>query len=262
MEKPVIIVTGASRGLGLAAAKAAARMGARVVLAARTAEDLDRGVREIWDQGGEARRVSADVTQLGDCQRIVDAALEQYGQLDGLINNSGMIQPIAPLDAADPLAWQENWQVNLLGPVLMTRVALPHLRMKNGRVINVSSGASINAVSGWGAYATAKAALNHFTDILAIEEPEITAISFRPGMVDTEMQTEIREEGREGMSPEEYRRFVMAFEEGRLLQPEVPGEALACLALYASPEWSGEFISWDDPRLQALVQEKGKPFST
>ena len=258
MANPVIIVTGASRGLGLAAARSAASLGARVILAARTADALDRAARKIEAQGGEARAVPADVTSLDDCRRIIDTALSQYGQIDGLIHNSGMIQPIAPLASADPLAWQENWRVNLLAPVLLTRLALRHLRMTRGRVISVSSGASINVVRGWGAYSTAKAALNHFTAILAAEEPEITALAFRPGLVDTQMQAEIRSEGREGMGAEEYQRLSSAHDQGRLLPPEVPGEALACLALYASPEWSGEFVQWDDPRVQALVEKRGR----
>ncbi len=111
----------------------------------------------------------------------------------------------------------------------------------------------MKVIGGWGAYCTAKAALNHFNRVLASEEEHITAITFRPGVVDTEMQTTIREQGEEGMQSQAYERFVRLHQDGELLPPVVPGQAMAVLALYAPSEWSGEFIAWDEDRVQLLV---------
>jgi len=147
----------------------------------------------------------------------------------------------------------------LFGPVMLTQAALPHLRQRAGRVINVSSGAAVKVIQGWGAYCVAKAALNHFTRVLAEEEPAITAIALRPGKVDTAMQETIRKEGAGGMTASAHAGFVEAHARGELLPPEQPGRALAVLALHGPREWSGEFISWDEEKLQLLVEKHFPP---
>ena len=115
------------------------------------------------------------------------------------------------------------------------------------------------------AYSVAKAALNHFTRALAAEEPVITTIAVRPGVVDTDMQTTIRRHGATGMPAEIYARFVNYHERDELLPPEVPGCALAVLAFHAPQEWSGAFLAWDSEDVQSLVRryawETGLPLT-
>ncbi|HEX6304359.1 MAG TPA: SDR family NAD(P)-dependent oxidoreductase, partial [Anaerolineales bacterium] len=185
MTEPTLIITGASRGLGAATAKIAAQLGANVIINARSEEDLAAMAQEIQDSGGRALGVAGDVSRIEDCWRLVNKALRQYGQVDAIINNAGIIDPMATIAESDPHTWKENIAINLLGPVYLTQAALPHLRKQNGRVINVSSGAAVKVVEGWSAYCSAKAALNHFNRILASEEDAITAIAFRPGAIDT-----------------------------------------------------------------------------
>jgi NAD(P)-dependent dehydrogenase (short-subunit alcohol dehydrogenase family) len=253
MSSQTILVTGASRGLGAATARIAAQMQANVVLAARSEDDLKVVAQEIRDAGGQAHPVVGDVGQAADCQRIVAEAIETFGRLDALVNNAGVIGPLAPIADGDAQAWQENLTTNVLGPFMLTQAALPHLRQRQGRVINVSSGAAIKVISGWGAYCVSKAALNHFTRVLAEEEPEITTLSFRPGVVDTAMQITIRREGAEGMPAESYAEFIRYHEEGKLLPPEVPGCALAVLAFHAPHRWTGAFLPWNSEDVQSLV---------
>jgi NAD(P)-dependent dehydrogenase (short-subunit alcohol dehydrogenase family) len=88
-----------------------------------------------------------------------------------------------------------------------------------------------------------------------VEEKEITAIAVRPGVVDTDMQAAIRQDGRRGMPEETHARFTGYHESGQLLPPEAPGRALAALALYALREWSGQFLSWDERRVRELVEK-------
>lgn len=114
-------------------------------------------------------------------------------------------------------------------------------------MISVSSGAAVSAIGGWAAYCSAKAALNQFNAVLAVEEPLVTAVAVRPGVVDTEMQTVIRRDGGKGMDVGTHGRFLSYHERGELLPPEKPGLAIARLALYAPLELSGKFINWDDP---------------
>ena len=254
MSDLTILITGASRGLGAAAARAAAQLGANVVLTARSAADLEAVAEAVRRGGGQALAVPGDVGRPEDDEAVVARALERFGALDALVNNAGILGPVAPLAEAQADAWTENWAVNVLGPVLLTRAALPHLRERRGRVINVSSGAAVSPVPGWGAYCLSKAAVTHLTRMIAAEEPDVTAISFRPGVIDTDMQATIRREGARGMPPEEYERFVAYHRRGELLPPAVPGCALAVLAFYAPSEWSGSFLSWDEERVQALVR--------
>jgi NAD(P)-dependent dehydrogenase (short-subunit alcohol dehydrogenase family) len=117
----------------------------------------------------------------------------------------------------------------------------------------------VNVIGGWGAYSAAKAAINHLTHILASEEPDITVLALRPGIVNTGMQAAIREKGKSRMAEENYRWLNQMYEQGRLLPPEAPGRAIACLALFAPHEWSGEVVRWDDARVQELVQAYRPP---
>ena len=257
MTARAIIISGASRGLGAATARIAAHMGANVVLMARSADGLQAVARDVQALGAQALPFVGDVTQVADCQQAVDRAVDQFGQIDALINNAGVIEPIAPLASGDPEAWGQNLAVNLLGPVMLTQAALPHLRQRHGHVINISSGAAIKVIPGWAAYCSAKAALNHFTRMLAVEEPDITAIAFRPGIVDTTMQATIRTEGAEGMPEDDHARFVRFYEEGELLPPEVPACSVVVLAFHAPHEWSGAFVGTSEERVQSLVRQFG-----
>lgn len=251
-----VVVTGASRGLGAAIARLAAQLGANVVLNARSVGDLEQVAQNIRKAGGTALIAAGDVSQPEECQAVVKQAIERFGRIDALVNNAGMLEPLEPLANITLDAWQQNLAVNLLGPIVLTQAALPHLRESNGRVINVSTGAALDPIVGAAAYSVAKAALNQFTRALAGEERDITAIAFRPGVVDTEMQALIRRTGEEGMPPEVYESFVRYHREGDLLPPETPGRAGAILALYVPRAWSGEFLSWNADKVQALVSEK------
>jgi NAD(P)-dependent dehydrogenase (short-subunit alcohol dehydrogenase family) len=181
--------------------------------------------------------------------------MAHFGRIDGVINNAGIVEPIAAVAVGDSAGWERNLMINLLAPMQLVQTALPYLRESEGRVINVSSGAAVNAVSGWAVYCAAKAGLNHFTRVLAKEEPVITALAVRPGIVDTEMQATIRREGERGMPAGDHQRFVGYHEGGELLPPERPGRALAALALFAPVAWSGEFLAWDEERVEALVPD-------
>jgi NAD(P)-dependent dehydrogenase (short-subunit alcohol dehydrogenase family) len=169
--------------------------------------------------------------------------------VDALVNNAGAVQPIASIASADADAWRYNIEVNLLGPFHMTKAAIPHLRKQKGRIINVSSGAANIPVQAASAYCASKAALVHFTRVLAEEEPSLTAISVRPGVVDTEMQALIRREGVKAMSPEQMAYYQSLKSEGELEPPFVPARSIAWISLRAPRHWSGDFLNYDDPQI-------------
>jgi NAD(P)-dependent dehydrogenase (short-subunit alcohol dehydrogenase family) len=230
-------------------------MESNVVLAARSERDLQAVAQGIKSAGGSALVVAGDVSQTADCQRLVAETVQAFGQIDAVVNNAGVLAPIASIADGDPQQWKKSWAVNLLGPFMLTQAALPHLRQSRGRVVNVSAGAAVNVYPAWAAYSSAKAGLNHFTRILAAEEPEITAIAFRPGVIDTAMQAHIRREGADSMPDEIYARFVGLYEQQELLPPEVPACALAVLAFHAPHDWSGGFLPWNHKEVQSLVRQ-------
>jgi NAD(P)-dependent dehydrogenase (short-subunit alcohol dehydrogenase family) len=253
MKQPTIIVTGASQGLGAAIASVAADQGAQVILTARSEEKLATQAQRITERGGNARAVVGDISRLDDCRRIIDAALSTFGRIDALVNNAGTIEPLAPVAETRAEEWARHIAVNLLGPMMMCRLAIPHLRETRGRVVNVTSHGAELVIPGASAYSASKAALNQFSKTLAAEEPLIAVILFIPGEVDTAMQAVIREKGRGKTTEDIYRFFVDLHEQGKLLPAATPALAAVGLALKAPLEWSGEILEWDDDRVQQLI---------
>jgi len=248
-KNPVVIVTGASRGLGAAIACWLAKAGAAVTLISRSEVTLKSVAQEVQQLGGTALICEADTSDAGACQNAVAKTLERFERLDTLVNNAGIVEPIAPLVQADPDRWQYNIAVNLLGPFYLTQAAIPELRKQNGRIINVSSGAATTVIENVSAYCAAKAALNHFTRVVAAEESGLTVLTMRPGVVDTQMQEIIRREGPNCMSAEQNAYYQGLKERGELEAPEVPARSIAWLALYAPHELSADFLDYDDPRI-------------
>ena len=252
-EQQVILVCGASRGIGAAIASIAAGWKARVVITARSAQALASLAHQIEAAGGSALPIPGDSSKEADAREIIQRTLETYGRLDALVYNSGQIEPIAPLAETNLQDWEQSLRVNLLGAVLFTQLAIPSLREVRGRIVYISSGAAEDVIPGWSSYSTAKAAIDHLARILAEEEPAITTLAVRPGVVDTAMQATIRQEGKGRMGERNYNRLSGLYEQNRLLPPEKPGRAIAALALYAPHDLSGQVLSWNDPQVQAVI---------
>ena len=248
-EKPVVIVSGASRGLGAATARWLAKAGAAVTLFARSADALEAVAKGVPQLGGAALVCEGDVSDAGACQAAVAETMERFGRLDAVVNNAGMVEPLAPVSGSDVERWQYNIAVNLLGPFYLIRAAIDELRERSGRIVNVSSGAASISVENASAYCAAKAALNHFSRVLAAEEPRLTVVAVRPGVVDTRMQDTIRQKGAGVMSDQQLAYYQNLKTSGQLEKPEVPGRSLAWLALHAPREFSGQFLNYDDPHI-------------
>jgi NAD(P)-dependent dehydrogenase (short-subunit alcohol dehydrogenase family) len=249
--KPVVIVTGASRGIGAAVAGWLAKSGAGLALIARSEEKLAQVAETVRQLGGAPSILPADVSDPDACRAAVKQTLEHFGRLDALVNNAGLVQPISSVATADPDAWRYNIDVNFLGPFYLSHAAVSELRNTKGRIVNVSSGAANLALENRSAYCASKAALNHFSAVLAAEEPLITVLAIRPGMVDTGMQTYIRTRGPRAMSPEQVRYYTALKERGELEPPEVPARSIAWLALHAPPAFSGKFLDYDHPGISS-----------
>jgi NAD(P)-dependent dehydrogenase (short-subunit alcohol dehydrogenase family) len=251
----VVIVTGASRGLGAAVACWLAKVGAGITLVARSEGDLNRLAEDLVRQGAQPLVCGADVSDYAACHGAVEKTLARFGRVDSLVNNAGVVQPINRIADSDPAEWRYNIDVNLIGPFNLIRAALTHLRKQNGRIVNVSSGAANLALENISAYCTGKAALNHFTRVLAAEESVLTALTVRPGVVDTAMQTYIRREGAKAMPAEQVVYYQQLKDSGQLDPPEIPARSIAWLALHAPRQFNGQFLDYDDPRVTRKALE-------
>ncbi len=244
---PIILLTGGTRGLGAATARLLLDQGGRIAIAARSRADIQTLAPATSDDSLLA--LTGDVAVQADCRRMVADTMARFGRLDALINNAGILAPLARLADAHSKEWQYNLAVNLEGPFYLSQAAIPHLRASRGRIVNVSSGAAVKAIEGWSAYCVAKAGLTHLTRLLAAEEPEITTVAIRPGVVDTAMQALIRSDGPGTMTPEKAAVFQQLKDDGQLLDPAIPAAKIAWLALQAPPALSGQFLDYDDPKI-------------
>lgn len=249
-----MIITGASRGIGAATAREAWARGSNLVLNARSEDALDSLAKSLDISAARIAVVAGDISNQKVCRRIVDSAVDRFGGVDVLINNAGILEPVGPLHSVDATDWVRNLLINVAGPVLLTQCALFSLRRRRGCVINVSSGAAVKAVRGWSAYCTSKAALNHFNRMLSAEYPEIVAIAVSPGMTATNMQVTIRKRGEGRMPEDEHQRFLDAHEKGELRSPETVARAIVALGLNAPQKLNGEFVTVEDPRVEALLK--------
>lgn len=246
---PVVIVTGASGGVGEAVACWLAGKRASIVLVARTGASLGPVAKKVEEIGGSPLVAPMDVSNPESCKAVVNKTVRRFGRIDGLVNNAATVQPLARTGDADPDAWAYNINVNLLGPFFMARFALEEIRRSHGRIVNVSSGAANIAIAAAGAYCAAKAALNQFTKVLAGEEPEVTCVAVRPGVVDTRMQEDLRRDGLAVMPGHQHAYYRQLKSDGKLEHPAIPGRSIAWLALHAPKNFSGRFLDYDDPMI-------------
>jgi NAD(P)-dependent dehydrogenase (short-subunit alcohol dehydrogenase family) len=186
---PLAIITGASRGLGLALATGLAGAGWELVVDARGAADLTAAAGRI--RSGRVVAVPGDVTDPAHRRHLV-AAADRLGGPDLLVNNAGILGPSPqPALAGYPLdALREVYEVNVVAPLGLIQLALPALRSRRGAVVNVTSDAAVEAYPGWGGYGSAKAAIEQAGRVLAAEEPDVRVWAVDPGDLRTRMHQE------------------------------------------------------------------------
>jgi NADP-dependent 3-hydroxy acid dehydrogenase YdfG len=189
IEGKVVVITGASSGLGEATAKALSAQGARVVLGARRQDRIQTLANELTSSGGKAIAVAMDVTDREQVKRLVDAAAQAYGRVDVMINNAG-VMPQAPLERLKVDEWDRMIDVNIKGVLYGIAAALPYMKQrKAGHFINVSSVAGHKVGPGFAVYAATKHAVRALTEGLRqeVKPYNIRTTVISPGAVATEL---------------------------------------------------------------------------
>ena len=197
IEGKVVVITGASSGLGEAAARHLAAEGARVVLGARRTDRIETIAQEITEGGAEAIAVTADVTDRDQVQALVDAAAEEFGRIDVLLNNAG-VMPLSPLEMLRVDEWDQAIDVNIKGVLYGIAAALPYMKeQKSGQVISVSSVAGHTISPGGAVYSATKYSVRVIAEALRqeVKDYNIRSTVISPGAVDTELPSSVGAEG-------------------------------------------------------------------
>ena len=244
LDGKTMMVTGASRGIGAAAARVFAEAGANVCLLARSREEIADIAGEI---GKSALAIPCDVSRYWEMEAAVRASIDTFGRLDILINNAGVIDPIANLSEADPDAWGQLIDINVKGVFHGMRAALPSMITQGaGTILTISSGAAHNALEGWSAYCTSKAGAAMLTRAAHVEAAGhgIRARGLSPGTVATQMQREIKDSGVNPVSQLDWDAHI---------PPEWPAKTLLWMCGADADEFLGEEISLRDEAIRRRV---------
>ena len=191
----VVVITGASSGLGEATARHLSAQGASVVLGARRVDRIQALAAELAGTGGKAIAVATDVTDYDQVKRLVDAAVQAYGRVDVMINNAGLM-PHSPLERLKIDDWDRTIDVNIKGVLYGIAAALPYMKQqKSGHIINVSSVAGHKVTPGGAVYAATKHAVRVLSEGLRLEvKPyNIRTTVISPGAVATELPDSVTE---------------------------------------------------------------------
>jgi NAD(P)-dependent dehydrogenase (short-subunit alcohol dehydrogenase family) len=244
MVGKTVLITGASRGIGAAAARVFADAGANVALVARSAAEISSLAAEI---GEKAIALPCDVSNYDAVRDAVDATIAAFGQLDVLINNAGVVDPIGHLQDTDPAKWGQVIDINLKGVMYGLHAAMPGMIAQGGgTIINISSGAAHGPVEGWTAYCSSKAGVYMLTRAADLETRDkgLRILGLSPGTVATQMQREIKASGINPISQLDWSVHI---------PPEWPARTLLWMCSADADEYLGEDISLREDAIRAKV---------
>lgn len=236
-----VLITGASRGIGAAAARRFAEAGARLGLAGRPSAALQAVATETG-----ATLIACDVADAAQVQGAVQAMVDRYGRLDVLINNAGLIDPISLIGSADPQAWGRQIDVNLKGVFHGLRAALPVMQTQGGgTILTLGSGAAYNALEGWSGYCASKAGAIMLTKAAHLEAGRtVRVLSLSPGTVATDMQAAIRSSGVNAVSQLDWSAHI---------PPEWAAEALLWMCTSDADDYRGGEVSLRDEGIRTRL---------
>ena len=244
MVGKTVLITGASRGIGAAAARAFAGAGANVALVARGTDAIADLAGEI---GKNALAVPCDVSRHAEIEAAIAATARTFGGLDVLINNAGVIDPIGHLSDNDPDEWSRTIDINLKGVMYGIHAAMPGMIAQgHGTIITISSGAAHGPVEGWSAYCASKAGAYMLTRVADHEARDkgLRIMGLSPGTVATDMQRDIKASGINPVSQLDWSDHI---------PPEWPAQALLWMCTADADAHLGTDVSLRDPDIREKV---------
>jgi len=257
LQNRYAIVTGGSRGLGIAVAEEFLKQGASVLVCARTLADLEaarerlQSIASTQDPSVSSKVLTqvADISVPDDVERLVQFAIESFGRIDVVVNNAAVQGPIGPIESSDWSEWIRTVQIDLFGTALMCKSVIPHMKAQGqGKIINLSGGGATAPRAQFSAYAVSKAAIVRLTETLAVECQEfgIDINAIAPGVLNTQMLTETLLAGPQVLGAAAYESALKQRENGGT--PFEKGVALCVfLASSMSDGITGKLLSavWD-----------------
>ena len=244
IQGKTVLITGASRGIGESAARVFADAGANVALVARNEQAIADLTGEL---GPNALAIPCDVSRYWEVEKAVNACVSEFGGLDVLINNAGVIEPISHLSEADPEAWGQVIDINLKGVFNGMRAAMSVMMAAGGgSILTIGSGAAHGPVEAWSHYCASKAGALMLTKMVDKEARDkgIRAISLSPGTVATQMQREIKASGINPVSQLDWEDHIPA---------DWPARTLLWMCSDAANDFLGSEISLRDESIKKAV---------
>jgi len=241
------LITGASRGIGEATAYELAEKGANVFLTARSQGAIENIAGKISDRGGKAAFLAADLSRDFEVNAAINSCVTAFGRLDILVQNAGVIDPIARITDSDPTAWAKTIETNLNAVYYGLRAALPLMdKQGGGLIINISSGAAHQPLEGWSHYCAAKAGAAMLTRMahLETEGQNICVLGLSPGTVATDMQVKIKASG---VNP------VSELDPSAHIPASWPARAISWLAQGAASDYCGTEIALRDEGIRKAI---------
>ncbi|MCH8350665.1 MAG: SDR family oxidoreductase [Chloroflexi bacterium] len=245
LENRVALVTGAGRGIGRAIALAYAQEGARLVLTARTASELEETSRLCQELGASTHVVLGDVTVQEDVEQMVSQTVDRFSAVDILVNNAGIGGPVGAAQDNDIAEWIRTIQVNVVGVYLCCRAALPVMRRQGrGKIVNLAGAGAASAWANLSAYCASKAAVIRLTETLSLEleGTNVQVNALGPGSINTRMWEELRD-GAKDVGDTGLYELGQRVTSGGGASIERAAELAVFLASDASGEMTGRLIS-------------------
>jgi 3-oxoacyl-[acyl-carrier protein] reductase len=249
LKDKAAIITGGSRGIGAAVAKVFVREGARLMIAARSREELDSIKKELEKDGANVEVCVADIANRDDVRNLVAQAKSKFGTIDILVNAAGIYGPIGPSEKVNFDAWKNTFAVNVFGTFSVLQEVLPGMRaQKHGKIINFGGGGD-GPFPRFTAYSASKISIVRLTEGIAeeVKEDGIDINAVAPGGVNTFLLDQALAAGEEMVGKERYAAFLKQRDAGGI-PPEKAGELCAFLASERSNGLTGKLVSavWDD----------------
>jgi NAD(P)-dependent dehydrogenase (short-subunit alcohol dehydrogenase family) len=263
MQGKTIVVTGGSMGIGLAIAQEAAKLGARLVLVARTENALEQGLSQLVDSQRHSAMV-CDVAQQCQVDALARKLQHDFGTIDGLVNCAGIYGPIGRLGELDMEQVQQAFDINFFGTLRVCQSLLPLLSQRK-KIVNLAGGGAASPFANYTAYACSKAALARFTENLALEYPDLDVNCLAPGFVLTRFHEQTLAAGPEKCGQSFYQQTQQQYQTGGV-SPKAAAELTCFLLSPESDGISGKFIAapwdpWREPEFQEQLRTR-KHFAT